>query len=188
MKKAIKYLCTLEGLLVYIIFSNYYQLKNFSFTFFECIKSFQSLTKTYYLIYCAPELYWWIWIRNFQIYKKRNFTEYITNHVYFGERQCQLTLLIISKPSSSNHTRMRTNCLARITTYNMVHIIRSNSSPSHPICPAKDTPASLQNTSPTAAALNLRRNSISSISEECSATSSALRVTPTTTLVLLVLE
>ena len=102
MKKAIKYLCTLEGLLVYIIFSNYYQLKNFSFTFFECIKSFQSLTKTYYLIYCAPELYWWIWIRNFQIYKKRNFTEYITNHVYFGERQCQLTLLIISKPSSSN--------------------------------------------------------------------------------------
>ena len=101
MKKAIKYLCTLEGLLVYIIFSNYYQLKNFSFTFFECIKSFQSLTKTY-LIYCAPELYWWIWIRNFQIYKKRNFTEYITNHVYFGERQCQLTLLIISKPSSSN--------------------------------------------------------------------------------------
>ena len=56
MKKAIKYLCTLEGLLVYIIFSNYYQLKNFSFTFFECIKSYQSLTKTY-LNYCAPELY-----------------------------------------------------------------------------------------------------------------------------------
>ena len=80
MKKAIKYLCTLEGLLVYIIFSNYYQLKNFSFTFFECIKSFQSLTKTYVPnLLCTWTLYWWIWIRNFQIYKKRNFTEYFTN-------------------------------------------------------------------------------------------------------------
>ena len=76
--------------------------QKFLFYFFWMHQVFSKPYKDLPNLLCTWTLYWWIWIRNFQIYKKRNFTEYFTNHVYFGERQCQLTLLIISKPSSSN--------------------------------------------------------------------------------------